>query len=118
MARHQRPRRLRVWDDRRTSHAPPPRPAGGRSADACGTHGAPWPSVGARPPADRRVVVLTDEERVGALDLAGARSLIEFRLEDGLPVWLYDLGGITLEKRVLMPHHQNTVYIRYAVTRG
>src|SRR5207249_9207598 len=26
---------------------------------------------------DRRVVVLTDEERVGALDLAGARSLIE-----------------------------------------
>src|SRR5437870_3090306 len=33
---------------------------------------------------DRRVVVLTDEARVGALDLAGAPSLNEFRLEDGL----------------------------------
>jgi predicted glycogen debranching enzyme len=67
---------------------------------------------------DRTVVVLTDEERVGALDLASVRSLIEFRLEDGLPVWLYDLGGISLEKRVLMPHRQNTVYVRYALARG
>jgi predicted glycogen debranching enzyme len=67
---------------------------------------------------DRTVVVLSDEERVGAVDLAGARSLVEFRLEDGLPVWRYDLGGIELERRVLMPHRQNTVYVRYAVTRG
>jgi len=42
---------------------------------------------------DRTVVVLSAEERMGARELDGARKLVEFRLEDGLPVWLYDLGG-------------------------
>ena len=64
---------------------------------------------------DRTVVVLSAEERMGARELDGARKLVEFRLEDGLPVWLYDLGGRTLEKRVLMPHRQNTVYVQYAL---
>ena len=64
---------------------------------------------------DRTIVVLGAEDHAGALELAGARNLIEFRLEDGLPVWRYDLGGIELEKRVLMPHGQNTVYVRYAL---
>jgi predicted glycogen debranching enzyme len=67
---------------------------------------------------DRTVIVLTAEDRAGALELAGARNLIEFRLENGLPVWRYDLGGIELEKRVLMPHGQNTVYVRYALPRN
>ncbi len=67
---------------------------------------------------DRTVVVLTAEDRGSALELAGARNLIEFRLEDGLPVWRYDLGGIELEKRVLMPHRQNTVYVRYSLPRN
>jgi predicted glycogen debranching enzyme len=67
---------------------------------------------------DRAVIVLTAEDRPGALELAGARNLIEFRLEDGLPVWRYDLGGIELEKRVLMPHGQNTVYVRYTLQRS
>jgi predicted glycogen debranching enzyme len=67
---------------------------------------------------DRSVVVLSGEDRVGRLELAGARSLTEFRLEDGLPVWVYELPGVRLEKRVLMPHGQNTVYVRYAVEGG
>ena len=67
---------------------------------------------------DRTVIVLTAEDRAGALELAGARNLIEFRLENGLPVWRYDLGGIELEKRILMPHGQNTVYVRYALPRN
>jgi predicted glycogen debranching enzyme len=37
----------------------------------------------------------------------------EFWLEDGLPVWRYELGGVTLLKRILMPHEQNTVHVRY-----
>jgi predicted glycogen debranching enzyme len=68
--------------------------------------------------ADRTVVGLSGEDRVGACDLPGARHLVEFRLEDGLPVWLYALGEGTLEKRVLMPHGQNTVYVRYLLTGG
>jgi predicted glycogen debranching enzyme len=67
---------------------------------------------------DGRVVVLSAEERGGRLELAGARFLVEFRLEDGLPVWTYDLGRVGLEKRVLMPYRQNTVYVRYDLTHG
>lgn len=59
------------------------------------------------------------EERVGgALDLYGCEHLKEFRLEAGLPVWLYQLAGYTFEKRVWLPHEQNTVYIRYRLVEG
>jgi predicted glycogen debranching enzyme len=36
-----------------------------------------------------------------------------FALEAGLPVWRFSRGGIRLEKRLLMPHLQNTTYIIY-----
>src|ERR1051326_4893492 len=52
---------------------------------------------------------LTEEH----LDLHAADYLTEFSLEAGLPSWRYDIRGCTLEKRVLMPHLQNTVYISY-----
>jgi predicted glycogen debranching enzyme len=39
--------------------------------------------------------------------------LTDFRLEMGLPVWTYDVEGIRFEKRVLMPHLQNTTHIAY-----
>lgn len=42
----------------------------------------------------------------------------EFWLEDGLPVWRYELAGVTLLKRILMPHEQNTVHIRYELPAG
>jgi predicted glycogen debranching enzyme len=67
---------------------------------------------------DRTVFALSGEERVGSVELAGTRHLTEFRLEDGLPVWVYELGEFRLEKRVLMPHGQNTVYVRYALAGG
>ncbi len=45
--------------------------------------------------------------------------LLEFLAEDGLPVWRYDLGeGRILEKRVVMPHGQNTVLVTYALLEG
>jgi predicted glycogen debranching enzyme len=48
----------------------------------------------------------------------GAEYLAEFRLESGLPVWTYEVDGITLEKRLLMPYRQNTVYVTYKVICG
>jgi predicted glycogen debranching enzyme len=42
-----------------------------------------------------------------------AGDLTEFRLELGLPVWRYDLDGCVLEKRVFLPHMQNTVIVMY-----
>ena len=40
------------------------------------------------------------------------------RLEAGLPVWEYDIDGVRLEKRVLMPHGQNTVHVSYQLLSG
>ncbi|HXD95691.1 MAG TPA: glycogen debranching enzyme N-terminal domain-containing protein, partial [Candidatus Acidoferrum sp.] len=68
---------------------------------------------------DRSTAVLTGEERAGlAPELLAARHLSEFRLEDGLPVWRYEAGAATLEKRVLMPHAQNTVHVSYRLLSG
>ena len=41
--------------------------------------------------------------------------LASFRLEAGLPVWQYDVDGIRFEKRVLMPHLQNTTHVSYSL---
>src|SRR5215510_9329586 len=50
--------------------------------------------------------------------LPGADVLAEFRLEMGLPIWRYEIGGVTLEKRVVMPHLQNTVHVNYRLISG
>jgi predicted glycogen debranching enzyme len=50
--------------------------------------------------------------------LYGADYLAEFRLELGLPVWRYELAGATIEKRIVMPHEQNTVYVIYRLLEG
>lgn len=52
------------------------------------------------------------------LELHGLPHLSEFRLEAGLPVWRYRVGRFLLEKRVLMPHMQNTVHVTYRVLSG
>ena len=49
--------------------------------------------------------------------LHGADFLSEFRLDMGLPVWRYEVDGITLEKRLLMPHGQNTVHVNYRIAQ-
>jgi predicted glycogen debranching enzyme len=45
-------------------------------------------------------------------------SAAEFRLEAGLPVWRFEAAGFVLEKRVLLPYRQNTVYITYKLLEG
>jgi predicted glycogen debranching enzyme len=68
---------------------------------------------------DGRKVALGGEERVGSSpELHGALYLREFRLEAGLPVWQFDLGGWIVEKRLLLPYHQNTVHIMYSLVGG
>ena len=68
---------------------------------------------------DRRVVWLGDEDEVAGPNAADRPDhLVEFRLELGLPVWRYELPGIAIEKRVVMPHGQNTVHLTYELVRG
>jgi predicted glycogen debranching enzyme len=48
------------------------------------------------------------------IELHSAEHLTEFRLEAGLPVWRFDIfEDCIIEKRVWMPHLQNTVHISY-----
>ena len=49
----------------------------------------------------------------GAGGPTGAATLVDFRLEWGLPVWRYDLPGASIERRIWMAHRQNTVYVSY-----
>ena len=42
----------------------------------------------------------------------------ELRLEAGLPVWTYHVEGFTIEKRILLPHRQNTVHVTYKLLEG
>src|SRR5438270_30639 len=68
---------------------------------------------------DDDIVSLGGEERAGGqLDLKGADCLREFRLEDGLPIWTYHVRDLVLEKRVLLPHLQNTVHVSYRILQG
>jgi predicted glycogen debranching enzyme len=59
-----------------------------------------------------------EEDADGKLKLHGASHLVEFRLEEGLPVWRYEGGGIAIEKRLLMLHQQNTTHVTYALVSG
>jgi predicted glycogen debranching enzyme len=49
---------------------------------------------------------------------AAAPHLTEFRLELGLPVWRYDVHGAVIEKRIVLPHEQNTVHVLYRLLEG
>src|SRR6476661_5789040 len=42
----------------------------------------------------------------------------EFRLEAGLPVWTFHTHGWTIEKRLRLPHGQNTVLLTYELLSG
>ena len=45
-------------------------------------------------------------------------TLVEFRLDAGLPIWRFEGSGYVVEKRVLMPYRQNTVHVTYRVVEA
>jgi predicted glycogen debranching enzyme len=68
---------------------------------------------------DGRKVEIGGRERSGdAPDAHGTGYLTEFRLEMGLPVWRYDVEGLIIEKRVCLPHMQNSVHVVYELLDG
>ncbi len=42
----------------------------------------------------------------------------EFRLEHGLPIWVFEAEGYLIEKRLLLIHGQNTLHITYELLSG
>ena len=71
-----------------------------------------------RLPDGRRIEIGSRERSGSVADVHGAGYLTEFRLEAGLPVWRYVVDGLTLEKRLFMPHMQNTVVLMYELMAG
>jgi predicted glycogen debranching enzyme len=68
---------------------------------------------------DEPAVSLGGEERAGGqLDLGVADYLREFRLENGLPIWTYNVRGHVIEKRIVQPHLQNSVHVSYRILEG
>lgn len=68
---------------------------------------------------DGRTVQLGGEHRAHSdVQVFGANYLKEFRLETGLPVWTWEVEGITLEKRLMLAFRQNTVIVSYRVMSG
>jgi predicted glycogen debranching enzyme len=67
-----------------------------------------------RLPGGRRVQFGGIEPR-SADDVAPADFLREFSLEDQLPRWRYEVDGIVVEKRLMMPYLQNTVHVTYEI---
>ena len=62
---------------------------------------------------------LGDEDEVAGPNAADRGDhLTEFSLELGLPVWRYAIRGVEIEKRILMPHGQNTVHVTYRLLSG
>ncbi len=70
---------------------------------------------------DERTYYLgTNEYPDGVFSPAGFVHLESFRLEEGLPIFTYHLGGadgIILEKRIWMAQGYNTTYIQYRILR-
>jgi predicted glycogen debranching enzyme len=65
-----------------------------------------------------RDVFFTGPNELIGINRPGMLPPREFRLEGGLPVWTYELGGFVLEKRIFMIYRQNTVHVKYKLIRG
>jgi predicted glycogen debranching enzyme len=68
--------------------------------------------------ADDGVIPLNGLETEGGEYSDNLQYLANFRLDDGLPVWTFEVAGSTIEKRVLLLHLQNTTYINYRLISG
>jgi predicted glycogen debranching enzyme len=63
---------------------------------------------------DGRLIQIGGVEPSEPEELARVSSYItEFRLENGLPIWHFEIDGVILEKHVLFLHGQNTVHVSY-----
>ncbi|HKP13762.1 MAG TPA: amylo-alpha-1,6-glucosidase, partial [Blastocatellia bacterium] len=68
---------------------------------------------------DQSQVTLGAQERADTgMRMNGALHLSEFRMEWGLPVWRYEIGGTVIEKRVMLPNGQNTSLVTYKMIAG
>jgi predicted glycogen debranching enzyme len=54
----------------------------------------------------------------GRIEMDGIRYLKDIRWEWQTPIWMFDMGHAVLEKRIIAPYGQNTIYIQYTSLSG
>jgi predicted glycogen debranching enzyme len=59
-----------------------------------------------------------DQKEGGTLEFHGLEYLAGFRLQDGMPVWRYQIRGTVIEKQLVLMHEQNTVHLIYRLLSG
>src|SRR5687767_11885199 len=65
---------------------------------------------------DGRLVQIGGEEPSQPEESTHAGHFVtEFRLENQIPIWRYEIDGIVMEKRVLLIHGQNTVHVTFSL---
>jgi predicted glycogen debranching enzyme len=67
---------------------------------------------------DRQVVIGGADFAADSFQDANARWLQSFQLEGNIARWVYDFGGLILQKVLVMPHQQNTAVAHYEILRG
>jgi predicted glycogen debranching enzyme len=70
------------------------------------------------PDGRRSRLTATEPVEQGLTEFHAPTALKDFRVEDGLPVWHFAFPGAEVEKRLLMPHRQNTVHVGYRLLAG
>lgn len=67
---------------------------------------------------EHRVLLSGAEYGDGRIEHDGIRFLNDIRREWQTPVWTFNIHGSMLEKRIVAPHGQNTVYVHYTCLKG
>ena len=103
-------RRLRDGHRRRAAHAALPRAARGRGSAGRrrGCSGSPR-STRCSSSATPGIRLATDEWARGDVDPRGHELLVSFELDDGVPRWRWQVGGIVLERELAMAHGRAAV---------
>jgi predicted glycogen debranching enzyme len=64
------------------------------------------------------LTVELEDKDAGIAALAGEGYFRDFKLTAGLPSWSYVVGGVTIEKSVVMPSHHNIVHVTFRLLDG
>ncbi|WP_433603897.1 amylo-alpha-1,6-glucosidase [Dactylosporangium sp. CA-139114] len=67
---------------------------------------------------DATVRLATDEWAGGSVDPAGYRHLAEFRIDEGVPRWRWDLGDVVVQREVAMAHGRPAAGVLFTVVRA
>jgi predicted glycogen debranching enzyme len=68
---------------------------------------------------DGTSINLASEERVNfGLDIPVVEYLQEFRLENGMPFWKFQIRDVIIERSISLPYRQNSVHITYKLLQG